>query len=362
MDVYVLGVAVEPPRLEITGRRLEEIVFDVTRAALHEAGIERAEIDHVTIAACDELDGRSISSMLLAMPAGAYLKDEIKCTDSGLTGLCLGAMRMVSGFGDLGLVVSWNKNSTSPFENVMSSRAEPFYLRPIGMNAAVADGLFASAVMHAHGIGEDEATEAVIAQCRRAARNPRGLGGPVPAGPAIKASPYLATPLRKGHQAPLSDGAAAFVLATGAWLARHPTAQPLARLAGLGWSVDSYALGEARLSGLGSFRNAFERALGMAELDYGDLDAVELDAQTGFHAAAYAQALKEVDPDALSPSGGAFAQNPYFCTGLVNAAEAVLQVARRAGPVQVPGAALAAAHGQHGYAQQGNVVAIFEGV
>ena len=68
------------------------------------------------------------------------------------------------------------------------------------------------------------------------------------------------------------------------------------------------------------------------------------------------------DPAALSPSGGSFSQNPYFCMGLVNAAEAVLQLSDGAGQVQRPGARWAAAHQTHGYAQQGNVVAIFEGV
>ena len=72
-------------------------MFDVTRAALNEAGIERERVDSVTIAASDELDGRSISSMLLAMPAGAYLKDEIKCADTGLDALFLGAMRIEFG-------------------------------------------------------------------------------------------------------------------------------------------------------------------------------------------------------------------------------------------------------------------------
>ena len=28
---------------------------------------------------------------------------------------------------------------------------------------------------------------------------------------------------------------------------------------------------------------------------------------------------------------------PYFCTGLINAAEAVLQLADKAGPIQIPG-------------------------
>src|SRR5580704_7731129 len=100
MDLYVIGLAVHPPKPRIEDKRLEEVVFDVTRAALDDAGLEQGEVGQVTIAGCDELDGRSISSMLLAMPSGAYLKDETKCTDSGLTGLCLGAMRVASGVFD----------------------------------------------------------------------------------------------------------------------------------------------------------------------------------------------------------------------------------------------------------------------
>jgi acetyl-CoA acetyltransferase len=67
------------------------------------------------------------------------------------------------------------------------------------------------------------------------------------------------------------------------------------------------------------------------------------------------------DAGTLSPSGGAYAQNPLFCTGLINAAEAVLQVSGNAGSVQRKGARWAAAHSCHGYAQQGNVVIVFEG-
>ena len=177
--VYVLGMAVHPPSPRIADKRLEEMVFDVARAALDDAYVERDQLEHVTIAGSDELDGRSIASMLLAMPAGAYLKDEIKCTDSGLIGLCLGAMRMTSGFGDLGVVVSWSKNSTSDFDNVTASRAEPFYLRPIGMNDTIANGLFANALMRDGGITEDEATASVLAYRANAARNPRAIPRPL---------------------------------------------------------------------------------------------------------------------------------------------------------------------------------------
>jgi acetyl-CoA acetyltransferase len=314
MDIHVLGLAIHKPQAKIADKRLEEIVFDVTRAALDDAGVRREQIEQVTIAACDELDGRSISSMLLAMPAGAYLKDEIKCTDSGLTGLCLGAMRVASGFGEIALVVSWNKNSTAPFDNVMSMRADPFYVRPIGMNSVVADGLF-SGLQAASDVSEDEATNYVLQYCERAKRNPRGMAGSLPSAEAIASSPYLATPLRAGHCAPLCDGAVALVIASSDWVARNSVSvRPRARLAGMGWSTDSYQLGSTRLTELRAFKTAFKDALQRAGRSMADIDTIELDSQTGYHAAAYARALGGLSIAPLASSGGPFAQNPYFCT------------------------------------------------
>jgi acetyl-CoA acyltransferase len=362
MDVYVVGVATHSPAECIGDKRLEEMVFDTARAALDDAHLTRDEIDHVTIAGCDELDGRSISSMLLSAPAGGYLRDEIKCTDSGLTGLCLGAMRVASEVLDIGLVVSWNKSSKAPVEGVMRMRCEPFFTRPIGLNMAICDGLFAQAVSAEFGLGDDQVGEAVAGAYQRAARNPRGMQRPVPERLYIGSSPFIATPLRKAHCAPFTDGAVAIVLVSGRWLARRPLVRPMARIAGLGWRAAGYSLGRERLSGMTSFRDAFQDALGKAGVrGPGHLDVIELDSQTAYYALAFERSLPEAKTQALSPSGGPFAQNPYFCTGLVNAVEAILQVSSRAGPVQVAGARRAAAHGMHGFAQQGNVIAIFEG-
>jgi acetyl-CoA acetyltransferase len=94
--------------------------------------------------------------------------------------------------------------------------------------------------------------------------------------------------------------------------------------------------------------------------DASSIDVMELETPTVYHEAAYEQVLGLNASTQISPSGGAFAQNPLFCTGLVNAAEAVLQVAGRAGEVQRPGVKRTAAHSCHGYAQQGNVVMVFE--
>src|SRR5277367_1211917 len=195
-DTYILGLAMHPPSAWIADKRLEEMVFDTAEAALKDARIARAELDHVTIAACDELYGRSISSMLLSAPAGAYLKDEIKTTDSGLIGLCLEVMRIESGRFHLGLLSSWNKSSKAPFEDVMRMRCEPFFTRDIGLNASIADGLFARAVKTAYGISESEVNAAVQASYHQASKNERGMRTPVPSLTAIEASPYVSVPLR----------------------------------------------------------------------------------------------------------------------------------------------------------------------
>ncbi len=363
MDVYVMGVAVHAAADAVRDLRLEELAYATARAALDDAGLSRDRLDHVTLAACDEIDARGISSMLLASPSGACLKDENRVTDSGLTGLHLGALRAASGHLGLGLVISWSQSSVGPLENIARMRAEPFYLRPVGMNFAIADGLFAGAVAATLGITEDEVADRVCSRLAAAATHDRALRRAQPAPRDIATSPLLAHPLRAGHRAPVTDGAAAMVLASGDWVRRHPQSLPLARIAGVEWAVDGYALGGERLGGLHVFTETLRRVLaraGLAGVD--EFDVVEYEAQTAWVDVAIERALHARGEVALNPSGGAWGQNPFFCRGLVNAVEAVLQVSGRAGANQVAGARRALAHGSCGFAQQGHGFVAFEGV
>ena len=363
MDVYVMGVAVHPATDAVRDLRLEELAYATARAALDAAGLTRDRLDHVTLAGCDEIDARGISSMLLASPSGAYLKDENRVTDSGLTGLHLGAMRAASGHLGLGLVVSWSQSSVGPLENLARMRAEPFYLRPIGLNFAIADGLLAGAVAARFGITEVEVVERVCRRLSAATKNSRAVQRVQPTAGDVAASPMLAWPLRAGHQAPVTDGAAALVLASGDWVCSHPESRPLARIAGIEWAVDRHALGGERLAGFGVFRDTLRRVLTRAGLaGIGDVDLIEYEAQTAWVDVAMERALEAGPGVTLNPSGGAWSQNPFFCRGLVNAVEAVLQVSGRAGTNQITGARRALAHGSCGFAQQGHGFVAFESV
>lgn len=360
MDTYVLGLALSPPQAALRAQRTEELAFETVRAALRDAQVERTDLDHVTLATSDEMDGRSISSMLMAMPGGAYLKDELRVTDSGLTGLVMGTLRVASGRFHLGVAVSWSHTSQIDVDDLTRMRAEPFALRPIGLNGVIADGLYAGAVQHRLGLQEGAVAGRVATRRQQAARNPRALARP--AATDAEGDTPLAWPLRRGHCAPASDGCVAFVLASGAWLARHPQHRPLARIAAVASAIDSYRLDGDRLGGLALFDRTLDEVLQRSgRAADAAIDVIEIEAPTAWHDLAMEHHLAGRRIGAISPSGGVWAQNPLFCSGLVNAAEAVLQVAGRAGGVQVPGARYAVAHGGHGYAQQAHVFAAFEG-
>jgi len=363
MDAYVIGLAIHPAADRIRDRRLEEMAYFTARAALDDARVARAEIDHVTLAGSDEIDARGISSMLMAAPSGAYLKDEMRVTDSGLAGLHLGAMRVASGHLQLGLVVSWSQTSAAPLENIALTRAEPFFLRPVGMNFAISEGLFANAMAQHRGVTEREVVERVRLRLAAAARNPRAVRRPAFSRAEVEGSPLLAHPLRAGHRAPPTDGAVAMVLASGDWVRAHPQKRPLARIAAIEGAVDRYQFDQERLSRLAVFRDTLHRVLARAGLQRPDaLDVIELEAQNAWVDIALVSALDAGDAVSINPSGGTWAQNPSFCTGLVNAAEAVLQVCGRAGAHQVAGARRALAHGSAGFAQQAHGFVVMEGV
>ncbi|MFT3755678.1 MAG: thiolase family protein [Pseudoxanthomonas sp.] len=361
MNVYVLGTALHPPSLAQRDMRLEELAWHTARAALADAGISRRQLDHLTIGACDELDGRPISSMLMAAPTGGFMTDEMKVTDSGAMALCLGYARIKSGEFHLGLVSSWCKPSKTDVDAVMRLRGDPFFSRPLDIDMTTTDGLFAQAVSNEFGVTEEEAAQRATAAYRRARLNPRALPRDAfPQEAQVSQSDYVAAPLRDLHRAPLTDGAAMLVLASEEFVRKNRDVKPLARITGVGWASDSYRLGSGRLRSMQSARKAWAQALEQAgAASARDFDVIEVESQTSWHEAAYVRALGIDDETKVSPSGGPFAQNPLFCTGLVGAVEAVLQVSGRAGAVQRAGVKRAAAHSCHGYAQQGNTVVCF---
>lgn len=367
--VGVVGVSQIGYAAAIPDRTLEELIFEAASSVLTDSGLAWREIDSVVIAASDLVDGRVISSMVTAGPAGGYMKDILNVASSGEHAFVLASLQILSGLFETALVLSWSKCSEAPIPYVERLSLDPFYRRHLGINGLVAAALQASAYRLRHGVSEGAAAGVVAKSRANGVRNPHAERRAPVTLDDVLASPVVAWPLRELETPPLSDGVCGLVLASAerARSLRRPTAW----LRGLGWASETYWREPEALVGLSALRAAAGRAYAMAGIGAppGQIGVAEVHDLTPYHALmayeglGFAKAGEGArlldDPRlAVNPSGGVLCANPSFASGLVRVAEAALQVMGRAGERQVKGATVALAQAVSGHAAQAQTVVI----
>jgi acetyl-CoA acetyltransferase family protein len=155
-------------------------------------------------------------------------------------------------------------------------------------------------------------------QCIRPDTSLEGLGG-------LRPVFRDAGTVTAGNSSPLSDGAAALLLADEAGAAAMG-ARPLARIVSRAVS----AL-EPQLYGLGPVEAA-DRALRKAGIGWGDLAAVELNEAFAAQVLACLAEWPDLDPDLVNPNGGALALgHPIGCSGARIVTTLVHELRRRGG-------------------------------
>jgi len=373
MDIGIVGVGQSVHASARHSVSLSELIFESTKAALDDAGMSRADVDAVVIAAHDLVDGRGISSMITATAAGGHFRDEIRVADDGAYAFALACMRILSGEFRTVLVASWAKCSESPIDTVENLGCDPVYQRPIGLTNLSASALQADRYAQQYGITDRQAA-AVVARSRRyGLKNPQANIRRSVTIEDVIGSPMVATPLHALDVPPRSDGSCALVLRKSA--ASRDKRSHTAWIRGMGWAIDPYFLGDRGLNDLRSTKSAAMRAYSMAGILSPDteFDVAELQSASSYHelmlyqalglcesgkSGDFAEALESATTSALAinPSGGTFCANPYTASGLVRIAEAALQVMHRAGDRQVNGASIALAHACSGLAAQSNAV------
>jgi len=357
---------------------LSDIIFDVSSRAIEDAGLNIKDIGSITLAAHDMVDGRAITSMLTAAPAGAHLKDEIRLAEDGSFAVALACLRVLSGEFTNSLVVGWSKCSecTGDTMNTIANLCyDPFFYRPSGLNDVISYAIQAQQYMVKYDITCEQAAEVVLKNRANAQNNELAhLKSAVTVRDILESQP-VSTPLKKLDLPPWSDGACAMVISNASTAKK--TKKKCAWVKGFGWSNDTYFSGEKDLSKLGSLYDAAARAYKMAAVTNPakEIDVAEIHDITSFHELMEYEALgfcpegmggKYILSGATSmegtipvnPSGGCLSTNPYTAVGMIRVAEAALQVMGRAGEHQVPGAKTALAHGISGLSAQNNCVFI----
>ena len=160
--------------------------------------------------------------------------------------------------------------------------------------------------------------------------------------------PYVVAPLRAHDCPPISDGAAAVLLAVGD-KARAVCERP-AWIRGIAHRIEPHYPGVRDLS-----RSESARLAGIAAgVGNADVEVAELSAAFSHEELILRDALGLDDGVEVNPSGGALASNPMMATGLVRIGEAFRQV-------NEGGRRRVLAHAASGPCLQQNLVCVLEG-
>jgi len=335
-----------------------ELLLEAIDSALDDAGVELSEIDNAVTASLDIYDGRTIANMATAEVVGSYLGSESRVCADGSNALLYGWSRIADGEFNLGLITAHCKESEGNLHDIEAAAFDPFYQRRLDPDGDVVAGLYARQLFDTGAVDPEAAAEVVVRARKAAAANPTVVDIDAVTTDDVMTSQIIADPLRALDKAPMSDGACALVVASGA-VAKRLSANPVwitgaSTITGGYWSdrdpADTSAL-EA----------ATDRARTAAGWGSNLADVVELSAQFSFQTVQFANVLGlAATDDICNPSGGWHAGNPITVTGLSRVAESVAQLRGSAGTRQISGARRALAHGATGLGAQSHTVIALE--
>jgi acetyl-CoA acetyltransferase len=348
-DVAIVSFVQSPSvRRELDANEVE-MVMPVVREAVARAGIPKRDLGFTVSGSCDYLAGQPFSfvSALDAIGAWPPIRESHLEMD-GAWALYEAWVKLQVGDVDSALVYAFGKSSMGDLPEVLTLQLDPYYVAPLWPDAVSLAALQARAYLEATGRTERDLA-AVAARSRRdAMKNPTAqvTGDFDPA--RLVAEPYLVAPLRKHDCPPISDGAAAMVLAAGD-LARKVAQRP-AWIRGIDHRIEAHGLGVRDLTKSPSTAEAGRRA----GVGRGAVDLAELHAPFTHQELILRDALGLADGVAINPSGGALAANPLMVAGLARIGEAALRILDgRAGR--------AVAHATSGPCLQQNLVCVLEG-
>ncbi|GAB2528396.1 thiolase domain-containing protein [Nocardia heshunensis] len=244
-------------------------------------------------------------------------------------------VKIRSGQADTALVYGFGKSSAGTLRQILSLQTDPYLVAPLWPDSVSMAGLQARAGLDA-GLWTEADMAAVAA---------RSNGIDVE---KLLAEAKVADPFRAHDIAPITDGAAAIVLARGD-RARELCERP-AWLTGMAHYIDTPVLGARDLTVSESAKRAADAVTGG---DASGFDVAELHAQFSHEELILKQAIGLNGNTRINPSGGPLSGNPMFAAGLERIGFAATEIFNGT-------ANRALAHASSGPALQQNLVATLE--
>jgi acetyl-CoA acetyltransferase len=348
-DVAVVAVAQSPSVRREEARNEVEILMPVINEIRERSGLSQDDIGFTVSGSCDYLQGQPFAFVTALDAVGPWPPiDESHVEMDGAWALYEAWVRLQYGDIDTALVYAFGKSSPGDIRRILALQLDPYYLTPLWPDPVAMAALQARALLESDGIGERDMAEVVARSRRNAKDNPNAqLRGDVDID-SLLAEPTYVSPLRKHDCPPITDGAAAVILAAGD-RAREITERP-AWIRGIDHRIEPHSLGVRDLTDSPSTRLAGQKA-GVAK---SKVDVAELHAPFSHQELILRRALGLPADVNVNPSGGALAANAVMVAGLLRIGEAAQRI--------IDGQAdRAVAHATSGPALQQNLVAVLEG-
>jgi acetyl-CoA acetyltransferase len=334
-DIAIVGWA-QTEMVRHTEKSETQLLMEVITGALTPLGLTRSDIDFTCLGSCDYITGQAFSFVSNLDAIGAWPpKRDSHVEMDGAWALYEAWLRLHEGDIEIAVVTGSGRSSTGDPTLIYPMEMDPYFLAPLGVDPLTFAALQARAVIAA-GMADERSMAEVSVRSR-------GKGDI----DALLATDYLREPLRRHDIPPITDGAAAMVLATGP-RARQLVDRP-AYIAGFDHRTECHNPSFRVLDDSPSTRRAAEGAgLGDAPVE-----VAELQAAFSHEELLLRNVLGLDDNVTVNPSGGALRSNPVMATGLCRIGYAANHI--------FGGGTRALAHATSGPCLQQNLICILEG-
>ncbi|MCV7100299.1 thiolase domain-containing protein [Mycobacterium palustre] len=311
-------------------------------------GITKADIGFWCSGSSDYLAGRAFSFISAIDSIGAVPPiNESHVEMDAAWALYEAYIKILAGEVDTALVYGFGKSSAGTLRRVLSRQTDPYTVAPLWPDSVSIAGLQARIGLDTGKWDEMQMARVAFDSFQQAKRvdsvePPVGLD-------ELLERPFFADPLRRHDIAPITDGAAAIVLAADD-RARELRENP-AWITGLEHRIETPVLGARDLTESPSTTAATKAATGG---HVRNLDVAEIHAPFTHQHLILAEAIRIPGATKVNPSGGALAANPMFAAGLERIGFAAQHIWNGS-------AERVLAHATSGPALQQNLVAVMEG-
>jgi len=348
-DIAVVGFAHAPHVRRTDGTTNGvEMLMPCFHALYDELGLEQTDIGFWCSGSSDYLAGRAFSFISAIDSIGAVPPiNESPVEMDAAWALYEAYIKILTGEVDTALVYGFGKSSAGILRRVLSRQTDPYTVAPLWPDSVSIAGLQARI-----GLDSGKWTHEQMARVAfDSFANARRVDSVEPAVSfdELLDRPFFADPLRRHDIAPITDGAAAIVLAAGD-RARELRENP-AWITGIEHRIESPALGVRDLTESPSTRVSARIASGG---NTGNLDVAEIHAPFTHQHLILAESMNLPGKTKINPSGGALAANPMFVAGLERIGFAAQHIWNGS-------AERVLAHATSGPALQQNLVAVMEG-